>query len=83
MEAYCWTTAKRGRCERLIAGIRDGVERVLRAWVDEPLANLGKDRRRVVERHDELTERHGPYAANGAMRTLRAIYNHAMKLDWS
>lgn len=81
MEAYCKTMMRRGRCDRSIDGVRDGVERVLKAWVDEPLVNLGKDRRRVVQRHDELTERHGPYAANGAMRILRAIYNHAMKLD--
>ncbi|MGH6910939.1 MAG: integrase, partial [Phenylobacterium sp.] len=33
----------------------------------------------VATRHDELTTNSGPYAANGCMRTLRAIYNHARK----
>lgn len=33
----------------------------------------------VATRHDDLTATHGPFAANGCMRTLRAIYNHAWK----
>lgn len=34
-----------------------------------------------MKHHDFLTDNHGPAAANGAMRTLRAIYNHAAKSD--
>jgi hypothetical protein len=33
----------------------------------------------VAERHDKITRENGPYIANVAMRTLRAIYNHACK----
>ena len=33
----------------------------------------------VVERHDEVTKENGPYIANGSMRSLRAVYNHARK----
>jgi integrase len=33
----------------------------------------------VVTKHDEITKENGPYIANGSMRTLRAIYNHARK----
>lgn len=33
----------------------------------------------VAERHDEIARRNGKAAANGAMRTLRAIYNHARR----
>jgi integrase len=51
------------------------------SWADLPLADLGRDRRRVVARHDEITAEAGPYAANHAMRALRAVYNEAMRVD--
>jgi integrase len=35
----------------------------------------------VAERHDKITKEHGPYIANGAMRSLRAVYNHARKAN--
>jgi integrase len=35
----------------------------------------------VAKKHDEVTKENGPYIANGAMRTLRAIYNHARKTN--
>ena len=44
-----------------------------------PLKELADDPDRVARRHDAITENHGPYAANGSMRSLRAIYNHAWK----
>src|SRR5882672_5978546 len=34
---------------------------------------------RVARKHDDVTRETGPYMANGSMRTLRAIYNHARK----
>jgi integrase len=70
---------RKGRSEATIEGYRDHVERVLADWLDTPLAELASNPRLVADRHDELTRRSGPYAANGAMRTLRAIYNHARK----
>ncbi|WP_347710382.1 hypothetical protein [Ancylobacter sp. WKF20] len=40
---------------------------------------LADDPSKVIARHDEITAEHGPYIANGSMRTLRAVYNHARK----
>ena len=41
------------------------------------------DPARVAKKHDETTKTNGPYMANGSMRTLRAIYNHARKTNRS
>jgi integrase len=38
---------------------------------------------KVVTKHDDVTKENGPYIANGSMRTLRAIYNHARKANKS
>jgi integrase len=46
-----------------------------------PLCELGEDPARVAKRHDDVPKENGPYIANGAMRTLRAIYNHARKTN--
>ncbi len=70
---------RKGRSAGTISGYHDHVHRVMKDWLDVPLAKLGNDPRLVAERHDALTRKHGPYCANGAMRTLRAIYNHARK----
>ena len=48
-------------------------------WLDKPLARLGRQPALVVERHDKITKENGPYIANGSMRSLRAVYNHARK----
>ena len=34
----------------------------------------------MTARHDTITKENGPYIANGCMRSLRAIYNHARKI---
>lgn len=70
---------RRGRSPATVANYRDHVERMLRDWLDYPLMTLGENPRMVAERHDKMSRDHGPYGANGAMRTLRAIYNHARK----
>jgi hypothetical protein len=70
---------RKGRSQRTIDGYRDHVERLLAEWLDLPLHELGMDPGKVVTRHDDITEEHGPYIANGSMRTLRAIYKHARK----
>jgi hypothetical protein len=44
------------------------------AWLDPA---------KVVTKHDDITKENGPYTANGSMRTLRAIYNHARKSNKS
>src|SRR5258708_554806 len=48
-------------------------------WLDEPLSGLGEDPSLVALRHERITAQNGPYIANGCMRSLRAIYNHARK----
>jgi hypothetical protein len=70
---------RRGRSPATVANYRDHVERMLRDWLDYPLMTLGENPRMVAERHDRMSRDNGPYGANGAMRTLRAIYNHARK----
>jgi len=52
-------------------------------WLDSPLQELGSDPAKVVAKHDDITKENGPYIANGTMRTLRAIYNHARKANKS
>jgi integrase len=70
---------RKGRSEATISGYADHVERLLAKWLDRPLAELGDNPELVADRHDEITQENGPSAGNGAMRTLRAIYNHARK----
>jgi integrase len=59
------------------------VERIFAEWLDVPLRDLGTDPARVAKKHDEITKTNGPYIANGSMRTLRAVYNHARKTNRS
>ena len=74
---------RKGRAEGTIANYADHVERLLRDWADKPLADLGHNPRLVRTRHDDLTRSNGPYIANGCMRSLRAIYNHARRSSLS
>ncbi len=64
-----------------IEGYRDHMERLFTDWLDNPLARLGRQPHLVVERHEKISTENGPYIANGSMRTLRAVYNHARKSD--
>lgn len=70
---------RKERSPATIKGYADHVERVLSDWLDLPLQVLGENPVMVAERHDRMSNDNGPSAANGAMRTLRAIYNHARK----
>lgn len=70
---------RKDRSAATVAGYGDHVERLLKDWLDVPLMTLGDNPRMVSDRHDQLTKDCGPYAANGCMRTLRAIYNHARR----
>jgi len=70
---------RKNRSARTIASYTDHVERILKPWHDTSLKVLGEDPSLVATRHDEVSKENGPYIANGAMRTLRAIYNHARK----
>jgi integrase len=70
---------RKGRSEGTIENFRDHVERLMADWLDQPLSVLGNDPSLVAERHEKITAENGPYIANGSMRSLRAIYNHARK----
>jgi Arm DNA-binding domain len=72
---------RKGRSEGTIANYRDHVERIFVDWTHVPLRELAEDPARVAAKHDEVSTAHGPYMANGSMRTLRAIYNHASKTN--
>jgi integrase len=74
---------RKGRSETTIDGYRGHVERIFVAWLDIPLRELAADPARVARKHDDVTRENGPYMANGSMRTLRAIYNHARKTNRS
>jgi integrase len=72
---------RKGRSEGTIENYRDHMERLFADWLDKPLARLGRQPKLVAERHDTITEANGAYIANGAMRSLRAVYNHARKAN--
>ena len=76
-ERYKAAMIKKGRGARTITGYEDHVIRLLRTWTNKPLKELAEDPDLVARKHDAITAKNGPYAANGVMRTLRAIYNHA------
>lgn len=71
--------SRKGRAERTIENYRDYMERLLGDWLDQPLAKIGLRPDMLIERHDRLTQRNGPYVANSVMKAFRAIYNHALK----
>ena len=70
---------RKGRSAGTIENYRDHMERLFGDWLDKPLARLGRQPALVAERHDKITKENGPYIANGSMRSLRAVYNHARK----
>ncbi|MFN7055709.1 tyrosine-type recombinase/integrase [Hyphomonas sp.] len=56
---------------------RQCVEGPLRSLRDTPMDLLGREEVRAL--HETITQRSGPYLANGAMRTLRALHNDAAR----
>ena len=72
---------RKGRSAGTIENYRDHMERLFKDWLDKPLARLGRQPNLVAERHEKITREHGAYIANGAMRSLRAVYNHACKTN--
>lgn len=78
---YKIAMVRKNRSERTIESYQDHVERVFKEWLDTPLKQLGDDPAQVSSKHDDISEKHGPYIANGSMRTFRAIYNHARKTN--
>jgi integrase len=78
-DRYKIALERKDRSPATIAGYQDHVERVLKDWLKLPLKTLGENPRMVSDRHDKITRVSGPSAANGCMRTLRAVYNHARR----
>ena len=70
---------RKSRDARAIENYRDQVERLFEDWLDKPLAKLGRQPKLVADRRDKISQENGPYIANGAMRSLRAVYSHARK----
>lgn len=70
---------RRECADSTISGFRYHLKKYLSDWREMPISALRKSMCR--ERHEELTKRHGPYPANQVMRSLRAAYNYAVKLD--
>jgi integrase len=70
---------RKARSQGTIDNFRDHGERLMADWLDEPLSVLGNDPSLITARHEKITAENGPYIANGCMRSLRAIYNHARK----
>lgn len=66
------------RCAgRSIATIREESERHLADWLDRPLASISRNE--CAQRHERITEKAGPYAANRALQHFRAVYNSAAR----
>lgn len=88
-DLYRAVLERTGRSAATVYSYRNAVEaeHLLGIWRDTPLSDLAtaEGAARVAARHDAITagqthERHGgSYAANGAMRTLRVIYNFAVQ----
>lgn len=57
----------------------DHMERLFADWLDWPLSRIGDEPRLLADRHDRISAQNGPSIANGAMRSFRAVYNHARK----
>lgn len=70
---------RKNRSELTIEHYKDHIERLLAGWLDEPLDKFGHEPGLVAARHEEMTRDNGPAIANGAMRSFRAVYNHARK----
>ena len=72
---------RKGRDARTIENYRDHMERLFEDWLNKPLARLGRQPSLVADRHNKISKENGRYIANGAMRSLRAVYNHARKTN--
>lgn len=76
-QAHLARLRAKGGSERTVEMLHDEVNRHLGDWLARPLAELS--RQEVRRRHERITQNAGPYAANRAMRCLRAIYNTCLR----
>lgn len=70
---------RKKRSASTVRNYTDHMERLFADWMDWPLSTIGDDPRLLADRHDMISANNGPAIANGAMRTFRAVYNHARK----
>lgn len=70
---------RKGRSKATLRLYRDHMERLFADWLDWPLSTIGDQPLLLTDRHDKISRDNGPAIANGAMRTFRAVYNHARK----
>ena len=78
LENYVAGLMQAGRSPTYVAATRYNVERYLAEWLGRSLHALTP--RMVQQQHAEIGKR-GPWQANKVMRSLRAIYNAARRLD--
>jgi integrase len=64
---------------RSIEEYRRSVERHLEPWLDRPLRGITREM--VEERHAAIGDKAGRATADGAMRALRVVWNHALDRD--
>ncbi len=77
--AYKIRCEKKNRSQKTIDGYEGHFTRYMGDWLDIGLSELADKPLMVEKRHDKITRENGKYAANGAMRALRAVFNHAAK----
>lgn len=70
---------RKGRSKATLRLYKDHMERLFADWLDWPLSKIGDEPRLLADRHDRISADNGPSIANGAMRSFRAVYNHARK----
>ena len=70
---------RKGRSGATVRIYKDHLERLFADWLDWPLSKIGDEPRLLADRHDQISKDNGPAIANGAMRSFRAVYNHARK----
>ena len=69
----------KGRSERTIDEYEQMLERHFSDWKGKTLTALAGDRNAFDQRFMSLTRTKGKYAANGAVRAFRAVWNHARR----
>lgn len=78
-DAYEGWMRDQDRAGSTMEGFRRHLDKYLADWRDDLVSDLRKSTCRA--RHDKLTREHGKYPANQVMRSLRAAYNFAIKMD--
>lgn len=78
-EIYHDYLVAKDRSPATIDGYRYKLDLYFPDWWDRTMADIGGDRAAVYERHRWLARERGEYAANQAMRALRAVYRRARR----